>query len=98
MEGSFMTHHMIRVHLQYGEGRHYQHLSQSLQRLGISDRIKQKDGKCFQLPQGEYYVLSPRSPEDIREQVYEIASQISKAAVLVTSGQNVAWVGLEAAG
>lgn len=92
-----MNHHTIRVYLHYAEAKQYQHLQQSLKRLGIVDVIKQKDGKCFKLPQGEYYTYSSKPSDEIRELVYEIASQIGKAAVVVTSGQNIAWVGLESA-
>jgi hypothetical protein len=92
-----MNHHTIRVYLPYADTKHYEFLRQSLRRIGIQDFIQQSDGKSFKLPQGEFYIFSSKPSDEIREMVYEIAAQISKAAVLVTSGNHIAWVGLESA-
>lgn len=91
-----MRHHMIRVFLPYGENRHYHHLEKSLHRLGIVPYLRLKNGKTYKLPLGEFYLRSAQGSDEIREQVFEIASQISKASVVVTSGEKIAWVGLEA--
>lgn len=92
------NHHTILVHLHYGEKKQYQRLLESLSRMGIVDVVQQQDGKRFRLPQGQYYLYSASPSDAIREQVYEIATQIGKAAVVVTSGESIAWVGLEIAG
>lgn len=97
MKAPTMNHHSIRVHMPFGEPHHYHQLRESLQRFGIQSVLRQQDGQSFKLPLGEFYLHSSQESEQIRELVYEIASQISKAAVIVTSGTNVAWVGLETA-
>ncbi len=91
------THHSIRVHFEFGEKSDYKKLKESLKKIKISDLLPQPNGPSLQLPLGEYYIHSTHQPEELRELIYEIASQISKASVIVTSGQNIAWVGLESA-
>jgi hypothetical protein len=91
-----MRHHMIRVFLHYGDDRHYRHLEQSLHQRGIVPFLRLKTGKSYRLPTGEYYLHSHLGIDEIREQVFEIASQIGKASVLVTSAEKIAWVGLDA--
>lgn len=91
-------HHTIRVYFHYGEKSDYSQLKESLKFLGILDIIRQLDGQSFQLPQGEFYIQSEKNSEEIREMVYEVASQIGKASVIVSSGKRIAWVGLESTG
>ena len=91
-----MKKYILRVQLSIQTDRNYTILRDSLLKVGFTKRIKSKAGVEYRLPNGNYYVETTTSMDDVFEMAKKIALQVTPdAMVLLTEVNSMTWSGLQ---
>lgn len=91
-----MAKYLLRVQLSVETSRNYTVLRDKLLAVGFTKRIKNKEGVEWRLPNGNYYVESNKTLEEIMNIIRPvILNYDTKAQIVFAEVSGMTWINLE---